>query len=104
MYDAIIVSPYPATYEGGVDYSLYGWHSRCCCRVWKKLPKSLCGDTGAIFDFFPNGLSFQPMDSDTWFGYLCDVGDNAGVVGTPCYSIATERETRAPGNWSCSES
>jgi len=97
MYDATIVSPYPAPYEGGVDYSSPMGGTPDAAVECGKITKTLCGDVGALFDYFPNGLSFQPMDSDTWFGYLYDIGDNAGIVGTPCYSITTERETRAAG-------
>ena len=97
MYNSTIASPYPPAYEGGVDYSSPmggdGVQSNDC----GKLVKDLGCDAGAIFDYTPTALSFQPMDSDTWFGYLYDIGDNCGHQGTPCYHITRETETRNPG-------
>ena len=67
----------PANYDG---VSLTN-----CGKYLKTIP---CG--AVLFDFFPNGLSFQPMDSDTWFGYVYDMGINAGIIGVPCYHVTTE--------------
>jgi hypothetical protein len=95
MYDSVTVQPYPAPYQGGVDYASPSSSTQDASGQCGRIVKSLCGDAANIFDFFPTGLSFQPMDSDTWFGYLYDIGTNIGIVGTPCYHVTTETETRA---------
>ena len=97
MYSSVIATPYPPAYEGGVDYSSPAGFDGVATTDCGKLIKDFGCDAGAIFDFTPDGLSFQPMDSDTWFGYLYDIGTNAGHVGTPCYHITAETETRSPG-------
>jgi hypothetical protein len=53
----------------------------------------LIGCGKVVYDYVPGGLSFQDMDSDTWFGYLFDMGPTGGHVGTPCYRIETETRT-----------
>ena len=57
-----------------------------------KYTKSACGST-LYFDYYPDGLSFDHGFSDTWFSYLYDTSNDAGVVGTPCYHIETETVT-----------
>lgn len=48
-------------------------------------------------DYYPTELSFDFNFSDTWFGYLYDTSNNAGIVGTPCYHIETETRTGDSG-------
>jgi len=57
-----------------------------------KYTKSACGST-LYFDYYPDGLSFDHGFSDTWFSYLYDTSNDAGVVGTPCYHIETQTVT-----------
>ena len=57
-----------------------------------KYTKSACGST-LYFDFYPTELSYDHAFSDTWFSYLYDTSNDAGVVGTPCYHIETETVT-----------
>ena len=88
-YNNLISSPYPPTYGGGVNYgSPANYDGVSITNCGKNLKLIDCG--AILFDFFPNGLSFQPMDSDTWFGYVYDMGINAGIIGVPCYHVTTE--------------
>ena len=57
-----------------------------------KYTKSACGET-LYFDYYPDGLSYDHGFSDTWFSYLYDTSNDAGVVGTPCYHIETQTVT-----------
>ena len=57
-----------------------------------KYTKSACGET-LYFDYYPNELSFDYGFADTWFSYIYDTTNDAGVVGTPCYHIETETVT-----------
>ena len=38
-----------------------------------------------IYDYFPSQLSFDIQASDTWFSYLYDTSNNAGIIGTPAF-------------------
>ena len=49
------------------------------------------------FDYRPNELSFEEMDSDTWFCYVWDMGSNGGTVGTPCYYLRSETRSTTAG-------
>ena len=65
-------------------------------------------DQNAIFlDYFPSELSFDYGYSDTWFAYLYDTSNDAGVIGTPCYYIEEEERTTTttvtPGEGSTTE-
>lgn len=92
MYDSILYSPYPPTYRGGIDYTSPTDSTDTAAGECGKLSSLLsCGKV--VFDYVPGGLSFREMDSDTWFGYLFDMGPRGGVVGTPCYRIETETRT-----------
>ena len=53
------------------------------------------GDCLFVYDYYPSGLSFDFGYSDTWFSYLFDTTNKAGILGTPCYHIETE-ETDIP--------
>ena len=44
-------------------------------------------------DYYPNELSFDFGFSDTWFAYLYDTSNDAGVIGTPCFYIETRTST-----------
>ena len=57
-----------------------------------KYTKSACGET-LYFDYYPNELSFDYGFADSWFSYIYDTSNDAGVVGTPCYHIETETVT-----------
>ena len=52
-------------------------------------------DDGAvlIYDHFPSQLSFDIQGSDTWFSYLYDTGNNAGIIGTPAFHLENEEQT-----------
>ena len=92
MYDSLLQNPWPPPYQGGVDYDSPTTSTDTEGGSCGKLTKSLsCGQV--TFEYVPTGLSFEEMDSDTWFGYLYDVGANGGVVGTPCYRLQTETRT-----------
>ena len=54
------------------------------------------GSLNIVFDYRPDGLSFNTMESDTWFVYVFDMGADGGTVGTPCYRIETETRTGTP--------
>lgn len=91
MYDSILYSPYPPAYGGGVDYtSPTGSTDTEVGECGKVTSPVSCGQV--VYDFVPAELSFAEMDSDTWFGYLYDMGPNGGNVGSPCFRI--EQETR----------
>lgn len=47
-----------------------------------------------VLDYYPETLSFDFNYSDTWFAYMYDTSNNAGIIGTPCYYLETERGTR----------
>jgi len=49
-----------------------------------------------VFDYRPGSLSFNVMESDTWFIYLYDMGADGGTVGTPCYRIETQTRSGTP--------
>lgn len=51
----------------------------------------LLGNTYKAFDFFPNEISFYPIDNDQWFYYLFDTENH--LVGTPCHKIITVTKT-----------
>lgn len=55
------------------------------------------GGCSTVFDYIPGGLSFEEMQSDTWFAYLFDCGVNGGNIGTPCYKIEDETRTTTVG-------
>lgn len=50
-----------------------------------------------VLDYYPDTLSFDFNFSDTWFAYLYDTSNNAGIIGTPCFYLETERQTRSSG-------
>lgn len=55
---------------------------------------SECSDGGvAIYDYFPNELSFGFQGSDTWFAYVYDITSNSGQVGIAAYIIEDEEST-----------
>ena len=62
------------------------------------------GDCLFVYDYYPTGLSFDFGYSDTWFSYLFDTTDKAGILGTPCYHIETEEtdNTGSGGEYSSS--
>lgn len=55
------------------------------------------GDSVLSFDYRPNELSFEEMDSDTWFCYVWDMGSNGGTIGSPCYYIRSETRSTTGG-------
>jgi|SaaInlV_100m_DNA_5_1039725.scaffolds.fasta_scaffold04364_8 hypothetical protein len=92
MYDSTIQSPFPPSYGGGVDYASPTASADTAAASCGKLTQIVsCGLIS--FGNVPTGLSYQEMDSDTWFGYLYDVGPHGGVVGTPCYRLQKETRT-----------
>jgi len=55
---------------------------------------SECSDGAvAIYDYFPNELSFGFQGSDTWFAYVYDITSNSGQVGIAAYIIEDEEST-----------
>lgn len=91
MYDSIMYTPYPPSYRGGFSYtSPTGATDTEGGECGKVTDLQTCGKI--VYEYVPGELSFQDMDSDTWFGYLYDMGANGGAVGTPCFRL--ERETR----------
>ena len=46
-----------------------------------------------IYDYFPSQLSFDIQGSDTWFAYLYDTSNNAGIIGTPAFWLENEEQT-----------
>ena len=54
------------------------------------------GSANIIFDYRPDALSFNTMESDTWFCYVFDMGPDGGTVGTPCYRIETQTRSGTP--------
>jgi len=73
-------------------YSDFDANSTAACG---KDAKSL-GTANIIFDYRPDGLSFNTMESDTWFCYVFDMGPDGGTVGTPCYRIETQTRSGTP--------
>ena len=63
-----------------------------CGKLTRVNPRPVSGGQQCIFiyDYYPNGLSFDHMYSDSWFSYLYDTSDNAGVIGKPCYWVEDE--------------
>jgi len=52
------------------------------------------GDAGTqYYDYYPEDLSFDYALSDTWFSYLYDTSDDAGVAGRPCYYLEDDQES-----------
>lgn len=43
-----------------------------------------------VYDNYPTALSFRYGSSDTWFYYLYDLSNNAGISGTPCFWLEEE--------------
>ena len=103
MYDSVLYSPFPPTYNGGRNYtSPIGASDYEASNCGKPVRDLGCGR--AYFDYYPSQLSFQEMDSDTWFGFLFDMGPDGGVAGTPCYYLVTETESRSGTTTSSSTS
>lgn len=65
-----------------------------CGKVSLASPCPGFGTTSTLFfDYYPKELSFDYALSDTWFSYLYDTSDDAGVAGTPCFYIETRTST-----------
>ena len=66
-----------------------------CGKVTKSSSNcSECSDGGvAIYEYFPNELSFGFQGSDTWFAYVYDITSNSGQVGIAAYIIEDEEST-----------
>ena len=80
MYGSSIV----ATPAGG---GFSGSASAYCGRITRDI--SCSPPRTVIYDHVPSRLSFQAMNSDTWFCYLFDMGTNGGNIGYPCFYIET---------------
>jgi len=87
MYDGTTFSPYP---PGDRGYSSPTGASSAPAANCGKVAK-VSGSCTTFMDYVPGGLSFEEMQSDTWFCYLYDAGANGGNVGSPCYKIEDER-------------
>ena len=63
-----------------------------CGRVTRSATCYQFCDDGAkiIYDYFPSQLSFDIQASDTWFSYLYDTSNNAGIIGTPAFHLENE--------------
>ena len=103
MYDSVLYAPFPPTYTGGRNYtSPTNSTDTAAGGCGKPFRDTSCGR--AVFDYIPSELSFQEMDSDTWFGFLYDMGPDGGNAGTPCYYLITEKESRSGTTTSSSTS
>ena len=79
MYDSTITI---APQSGGFSGSGSGF----CGRVVR--PVTNCNPPiNIIYDYRPSSVSFEEMDSDSWFCYLFDMGTWGGTVGAPCFYI-----------------
>jgi len=79
MYDSTITE---APQTGGQS----GTGSSFCGRVVREGP-SCNPPINIIYDYRPSAVSFEQMDSDTWFCYLFDMGSEGGTIGAPCFYI-----------------
>ena len=57
---------------------------------------SQCGPTNNkngryYYEYYPKELSFDFALSDTWFSYLYDTSDDAGVAGKPCFYLEDDQ-------------
>lgn len=73
-------------------YSNYSEESTAACG---KDIKSF-GGFDATFEYRPDGLSFNIMESDTWFAYIFEMGADGGTVGIPCYRIIRQQRSGTP--------
>ena len=88
MYNSIEVTP-PTGRVAGTQ--LEASSGANCGKVSLTSP---CNAAGTLyFDYYPNALSFDYGISDTWFSYLYDTSDDAGVAGIPCYHLETRTNT-----------
>ena len=88
MYDSIVENA--GRFGGTIPVSAGN-----CGKINKVDP---CNSQGKlIFDYFPSELSFDYNFSDTFFAYLYDVSNEAGVVGIPCYYIEDRSQSRTGG-------
>ena len=99
MYDSITV----CLQEGDASFGQSGFVTPAsganCGKVTRAADCSSQCDDGAvvIYDYFPSQLSFDIQSSDTWFAYLYDTANNAGIVGTPAFHLEEEEQTTTGG-------
>ena len=66
-------------------------HPESACGKLSK-PRTKFNNPGTqYYDYYPEELSFDYALSDTWFSYLFDTSDDAGVAGKPCYYLEEDQ-------------
>lgn len=91
MYDSSLYTQYPPTTSRYNYTSPQGGSEVEGANCGKLIESISCGTV--IYENHPSDLSFRPMESDTWFYYLYDMGANGSAVGSPCFRIQTEQRT-----------
>ena len=63
-------------------------NSANCGKVWRADPDPPGGQQCIlVYNWYPDGLSYDYGFSDTWFAYLYDTSDDTGIVGSPCFYV-----------------
>ena len=66
-------------------------NSANCGKVWRADPDPPGGQQCIlVYNWYPDGLSYDYGFSDTWFAYLYDTSDDTGIVGSPCFYVEDE--------------